>query len=282
MNQTTCHCHSPGRSGPAAWTEIVTLLLVASFLAYSYSAGKLRVFVAPGYVWLTPAAAVALAAMCLARLLAAIGGGRSEHGHEHPAGGAAEHAHSGDHHGGHLPLAVSAVVLLVPVVLAVWIDPQQLSAEGARKRRVPSPPRNVRLERAFAWVVGQAAADEDADAEAPALPKDPSVLDLLTAVEEGRGGAIEGQFVTVFGQCDLRAGGGDGRFDLYRLVITCCIADATSVSVEVAPAASVRLEPGGWVRVGGIVKFDSPLDPALPVVHAATIAKISEPNKPYL
>jgi uncharacterized repeat protein (TIGR03943 family) len=282
MNQTTCHCHAAGRTGMAAWMEIVTLLLLATFLAYSYFAGKLGAFVAPGYIWLTPAAALALAAMFLARLLAALGGGRSEHGHEHPAGGACDHSHAGGDHGGHLPLAALAVVLLAPIVLALWVNPQQLSAEGARKRRVPTPPRNVKLEKAFAWVLGLAAAEKDADAAAPTLPKDPSVLDLLTAVEEGRGGAIEGQFVTVFGQCDLRSGRGDGRFDLYRLVITCCIADATSVSVEVAPSAGFRLEPSGWVRVGGIVKFDSPLDPALPVVHAATIAKISEPNKPYL
>jgi uncharacterized repeat protein (TIGR03943 family) len=259
--------------------EMVMLLAMATFLAFSYFAGRLGAFVAPGYVWLTPAAAVVLYAMLLARLVAYVRD--SSRGEACHAPAEEHHAHGDEHHGWHVPLSGCVAVLLVPIVLALWINPQQLSAEGARKRRIPTPPRNVKLEKAFAWVLGWAGAAQTPGARADALPKDPSVLDLMGAVDEGRAEAIEGLFVTMTGQCDLRGSSAE-RFDLYRLVINCCIADATSVSVEVAPPAGVNLDPGGWVRVGGIIKFDSPLDPALPVVHAATISRIPEPSKPYL
>lgn len=290
--QPTCHCHPAAASrGAGAWMEIVTLLLLATFLAFSYAADRLGAFLAPAYLWLTPAAAVALYAMGLARLIGCFRRRTPERSGAHHQPG-----HHEEHHGWQVPLWGCVVVLLTPVVMALWINPQQLSAEGARKRRLPTPPRAVltkRLERAFAWVRGQAAPAAPASGypdgvqKAP-LPKDPTVLDLLGAVDEGWAQEIEGQFVTMLGQCDLRdgrasTGGGSGqRFDLYRMVVTCCIADATSVSVEVAPAADVKLEAGGWVRVGGIIKFDSPNDPAFPVVHAATVTKIAEPSKPYL
>ena len=83
-------------------------------------------------------------------------------------------------------------------------------------------------------------------------------------------------------RCDLPAGESSRRFEIYRLLVTCCVADASAVSVEVARNDDVRLESGGWVRIGGVLKFDNPIDPAMPVVHAATISKVSEPSEPYL
>ena len=53
-------------------------------------------------------------------------------------------------------------------------------------------------------------------------------------------------------------------------------------SGEEVRAGSVKLESGGWVRVGGILKFDNSMDPSLPVIHAATISKVSEPSEPYM
>jgi uncharacterized repeat protein (TIGR03943 family) len=258
----------------AAWLEMIALLSVATFLAFSYLTGRLAAFLAPAYIWLTPAAAVVLYAMLAARLVACFRGNDAVQCDEH-------HAHGDGHPGWHVPLSGCVAVLLAPIVLALFINPQRLSAEGARKRRLATPPRNVQLERAFAWVLGEEVAEQAADDQPARLPKNPTVADLLTVVEEGRGQQIADRFVTIVGQCDLRGNPGE-RFDLYRLVINCCIADATSVSVEVAPPGGAGLDSGGWVRVGGIIRFDSPLDPGLPVVHAATISKIPEPNKPYL
>jgi uncharacterized membrane protein YcgQ (UPF0703/DUF1980 family) len=81
------------------------------------------------------------------------------------------------------------------------------------------------------------------------------LLELLTAVGEGYQEDLEGRFVTVVGQCDPAPGAAEGRFDVFRLVVTCCIADASAVSVEVVPPAGFQPEPGGWVRAAGILRF---------------------------
>ena len=270
--RSTCESKcSTTRNNVGAWMEIVTLLAVASFLAYSYFAGKLGGFVAPCYIWLSPAAAVVLFAMCIVRCHAHFGGYVSGELDEEPSAW-------------QVPLSACVIVLLAPVVLGLVVNPQRLSPEGARKREIKRPPYDTEFEDAYKWVLGlKTAKTEEGDAGSTVtLPKDPSVLDLITAATEDGPRALEGQFVTVLGQCDLPTGPDSQRFSLYRLVITCCIADATAVSVEVSRKPSKKLEPGGWIRAGGILKFDNPMDPSLPVVHAKTIAPVPEPSEPYL
>jgi len=142
--------------------------------------------------------------------------------------------------------------------------------------------RDAELEKAIRWVLGEKISPSRTQETGVSLPKKPTILDLLNAVEEGHRELVQGQYVTVLGQCDLTGGPEGERFDLYRLVVTCCIADATAVFVEVVRVPNVKLESGGWVRVGGIVRFDSGIDPSLPVIHATTMSKIPEPSEPYL
>jgi len=63
------------------------------------------------------------------------------------------------------------------------------------------------------------------------------VLELLDAVDELGEAALEGKFVSIVGQCDLSGDPEGKRFDLYRLQVVCCVADATSLGVEVARAS---------------------------------------------
>jgi uncharacterized membrane protein YcgQ (UPF0703/DUF1980 family) len=141
----------------------------------------------------------------------------------------------------------------------------------------------VPLEQAVKWVMGgKAAGKGGAGGGGVSLPKNPTILDVLNAAGEGNAKALEGTFVTVMGQCDLPDGAKSERFDIYRLVVTCCIADATAVAVEVARRPTVELENGEWVRVEGLIKFDSKIDPSIPVIHATVTTKIPELSEPYL
>jgi uncharacterized repeat protein (TIGR03943 family) len=250
------------------WVEAGTILLIAAFFAFSYFSGRVRFFVASYYIWLSAMAAAALLAMGLTRLLARSGAGCSA-------------CESGEHGTWRVPVWICVAVLVVPVALALAVDPRRYSPEGLRKRRVGVRRRDVKLERAMNWVLGVQAARRGASALA-SLPSEPTVLDVLNAAEAGSPEALAGRFVELVGQCDLPDGPGSKRMDLYRVVVTCCVADATAISIEVARRANVRLEPGGWVRVAGVIKFDSQFDPALPVVHATMISKIPEPSDPYL
>ncbi len=254
--------------GVGAWTEISTLVLLAVFLGFSFFSGRLERFLVRPYLWLPPIAALILLAMGAARLIA------------HRRGKALCECERRD--GWQVSRLTGAAILIVPIIVALWVNPRQFSPEGARKRDTPAPPRDFQLQQAINWVLGGKSAGRKGGAGPVSLPKDPTILDLLGAVSLGDPKSLEGRFVTVIGQCDLLEGPGSQRFVLYRLVVTCCIADATAVSIEVAWKPSVRLQPGEWVRAGGILKFDSAVDPSLPVVHAATVSPIAEPREPYL
>lgn len=253
-----------GGPGPGRWwvaVEAAVLLGLAAFLAFSYWSGRLKYYLAPGFLWLSPATAVVLAAMAAARVRAAARRG--------PACACGEHA------GWQIPRPVGVATLLAPVFLALVVHPTGFSSAGRKKRNVPLPARDPKLEAAIDWVAGLDSRQRRSQRVAFSLPPEPTILDLVTAVREGYAEQLEGRFVSVLGECDPAGGGPDGRFDMYRLVVTCCTADASAVAIEVVPAADVTIQRGGWVR--GIIKFDSPLDPGLPVVHATTITKIAEP-----
>lgn len=258
-----------GRSASfGVWLEIGTLLLLAAFLAFSYFSGRIRYFLAPSYLWLPVAASLVLTTMAAARLRGHLRGAA-------PCGCQASSTK---------PVRTSALaaMLLAPVILVLTINPTQLSPEGARKRQAPAGPRDPELVLAMKWVQGAKIARKKASGEEVPLPKNPTIIELLEAAAEYHPDDLEGRFVTVLGQCDLISGADAPRFDLYRLVVSCCIADASSAPLEIVRAGRVKLESGGWVRVGGILKFDNPMDPSLPVIHAATISKVSEPSEPYL
>ena len=266
-HQPDGHCsHEAGRLD--AGIETGTLLILAAFTAFSFFSGRIHAFLAPDYVWLTPAAAVVLAAMFAARLFG------------YTRGAASCACHTGGT-GGKTTMACAAVLIL-PVVMALVVNPTQLSPEGARKRQVTPPPRNVQLERAMDWVMGVKRAEKKATGTVT-LPSNPTIIDLMNAAAEYHPDDLEGRFVNVQGQCGLTSGTAGERFDLYRLIVTCCIADATTVPLEIVrPKKKTQLTPGGWVRVQGMIKFDNPVDPSMPVIEAAKISKIAEPSEPYL
>jgi uncharacterized repeat protein (TIGR03943 family) len=246
--------------------EVVALALVAAFLTYGAATGRVRLFVAPAYIWLPPAAAVLLAAMALARLRQVLQRGTDCDCAAHAAG----------------PMRwLLAAALAAPVALGAAVDPQQFSPKGVRKRRIAAAPRDVELERAVAWALGRAAAETPPPA-AVALPAEPTVLDLYRAAEQGSAAALAGRFVTVVGQCDPLPDDDGRRFALYRLVVTCCIADALTVTLDAIAPEGAKIEPRQWVRVEGLLHVERPEAGGALLIRAAAVTPIPTPAAPYL
>jgi uncharacterized repeat protein (TIGR03943 family) len=266
-----CDCqHEPHAGGgrAVAVAEVVSLLWLAAFLIFSAASGRLRYFLAPVFTWLPPGAALLLAAMGVGRLLAFRAGGKG--------------CECDDHHSGSIPMRwLYAIVLAVPLVFALAVNPHQFSTEGVRKRTVPTAPRDAALERAMSWVLGLKRPPGKVSAASSEVPAEPTVVELARALEGDSGHGLAGKFVTVIGQCGSDNETTGGRFDLYRLVVTCCVADATAVSIEVAGLPTVTIESGQWLRIGGVIRFEGGAG-SQAVLHAATISKISAPSNPYL
>ena len=271
-HQHTCdrpHEAHAGGGRALAVIEVIALFLLAAFLIFSAASGQLRFFLAPGFVWLPPTAAVLLLAMSAARFCALRAGGAAcgcEDDHSNPA----------------TMRWFYAIVIVVPLLFALILNPHQFSTEGVRKRTAPPATRDAALERAMNWALGLKPAPSKAGAPSSELPSEPTVAELVRALENDDGHALAGKFVTVIGQSGADNAMTGGRFELYRLVVTCCIADATAVSIEVAGLPTVTVEPGQWLRISGVIGFDGGGASPRGVLRAATISKIPTPANPYL
>lgn len=261
---TANHDHGSSKR-PLVVMEVVSLLLLATFLIFSAASGRLRFFLAPAFVWLPPAAAALLLAMSAARLRV----------------GAAACECGDDHSGSTTMRWLYAIVIVVPLLFALAVNPHQFSTEGVRKRTAPAAQRDQALERAMNWVLGLKPTPSKRNAAPCELSAEPTVAELMRALESDGGRALAGKFVTVIGQCGADNATTGGRFDLYRLVVTCCIADATAVSVEVVGLPMVTVEPGEWLRIGGVIAIEGGASPQ-PMLRAASISKIPVPSNPYL
>ncbi len=73
----------------------------------------------------------------------------------------------------------------------------------------------------------------------------------------------------------------DGTFSLARFIVSCCVVDATPLSLPVdAPAG--ELKDGQWVRVKGKFAVRSRGDNRVLMISPESIEKIEEPELPYL
>jgi putative membrane protein len=264
-----CHANA-ARPAPRFddWLIVFAMFGLAMFLAFSYFDGRVAKAVKASYVWMTPATAgvlLLMTAACIRNLLRRTAASCGCHPQATPRGGR----------------LICLVILITPIVFSLVVNPRQLSLEGSRKRRTPAPALGADFNQALAWVAGEdVTADQTADGGKP-LPPNPTVLDVFAATNGG-GQRLDGQFVTLVGQCDLYGGPDSPRFDLYRLVVTCCIADASSVALEVTRPGNVRLESGAWVRARGNLRIDDGSGSPVPVLHATMIESIPEPSSPYL
>ena len=269
MERETPTVETSFRERLSVWAEIITLLTMATVFTGSFLSGYVGNFLkVPHLIWLSGLAGVALYAMGIVRLRAHFGGYIS---------GELEEASAWQ-----VPVWACVAVLFTPVVLGAIHRPTDYESVGLRKRRSEIVARDIDLHRAFDWTMGLRKAGEEVKVEKISLGDEPTILDLLTAAAEGHKESLDGAVVTVIGQCDPPDGPASERFDLYRLVVTCCVADATAVSVEVARRPTIALDAGGWVRVRGIIRFDSKINPHAPVIHAKMTTKIQKPSEPYL
>ena len=266
------------------------LLAVASFLAWASLAGRVARCVAPRYAWLTPCGALLIAAMGVAFLVRQVEAAGTE-----PMDAPADPAvQAWPPSPGRLLLNLAVIAL--PFVLAVIVDPMRLSSEGMRKREIPksvsgmSGAGDAALISAMDWVFGVSfsgsggtqvgAGASDADVEE--LLRAATVRDVLDLVQSGKGKLLDGKFVTLIGMGEPSQSDSGRRFDLMRLVVVCCVADAITVSLDVVPLPGTSVRSGRWVRAEGIIRFDDGESCTVPVLHASTVVVIEEPSYPYL
>jgi uncharacterized repeat protein (TIGR03943 family) len=172
----------------------------------------------------------------------------------------AGHDEARDEHGHH-NASRAAWLVLAPVIAILVVAPPALGAFTAK--RVPfseiTPPT-----RHFSTLPS-------------ADPVRVSLLDYCSRAAFGGGPTLTGHRIALTGFVLRPEPGG---FQIARLVITCCAADALPVVVSVqTPTAPPARDT--WVTVTGTYAGMSPSDATVPVLHADTTTPITQPANPY-
>lgn len=107
-------------------------------------------------------------------------------------------------------------------------------------------------------------------------------LDLLFAAQEpGLREEFANQRVSIIGQYVPPQGGAEAGFDLVRMFVVCCAADARPLGIRVTgePVAVPRM---GWVRITGIARFQDNGGLLEPSLELEKIEEVEAPRESFL
>jgi uncharacterized repeat protein (TIGR03943 family) len=107
-------------------------------------------------------------------------------------------------------------------------------------------------------------------------------LDLLFAAQEpGLREEFENQRVSIIGQYVPPRGGDAAGFDLVRMFVVCCAADARPLGIKVVgdPVSVPRM---GWVRITGIARFADNGGLLEPSLELEKIEEVEAPREAFL
>ena len=274
---------------------LVTLLLWGGTLLYFWISGRVVSYLHPQFHPYVFAAGLGLL------LLAALWWWASR---EIDAGCGACGCHDDGEHEPRSRLSAGAafafVVLLLPVSAAAFISPSQFGEAMVMNRgmvtdisQLPSagmPGGNWDDAPAWDEEVDEADATWDQTQEegveyftrGPDGSIQVETLDLLFAAQEPNlREEYENQRVSIIGQYVPPRGGAGGGFDLVRMFMVCCAADARPLGIKVTgePVAVPRM---GWVRITGIARFEDNGGVLEPSLELEKIEEVEAPRETLL
>ncbi|GHI07413.1 hypothetical protein AQI88_20510 [Streptomyces cellostaticus] len=170
-----------------------------------------------------------------------------------------EEGHSGHDHSS-LPRV--AWLLLLPALSLLFYAPPALGAYTASRQ----PPKAV-------------AEQSDFDPLPAASPVPMTLSGFTSRVQQDRAQAIKGRSIRMTGFVTL--GGPHGSWDLTRIILNCCAADAQSVKVRiyggpVLPANTWVTVTGAWHAGGKLGTSSAPV-----ALDARTVEKVARPVNGY-
>lgn len=242
-------------------TQNVILLLVGGgFLKLALSGAYLR-YVKPAQFGWVLAAGIVMCALAAVAIAADIRrGGRREPRHGPAEHGGPVESESHDDHEGHSHSFRSSWLLVLPVLAIFLVAPPALGADS--------------VQRTQARTVGM----QENSSSFPALPAAQVVpmriSDFVTRAGWDANHTLRGRTVSLTGFVVRR--GPDVR--LARMVITCCAADATPMTVRLTGTAGLRQDE--WITVRGTL-VEGAGQRYEPVLAVGAAEQISQPREPY-
>lgn len=193
-------------------------------------------------------------------------------------------------------LLFTAAILTVPLLIVVAASPDKFDATFVLNRGYVQNASEIAnytpyVEPALPTEDGSVGAAVPSDPAETFLPKTPEghiklqTIDLVYAAEEpSMRQDIEGKNVELIGQfMPARAHNAAGnRFDLVRMFMNCCAADARPVAALVQGARPEGVQEMGWVRVVGRATFPFEGGRQIPVVEAESVTSCDPPQESFI
>jgi uncharacterized repeat protein (TIGR03943 family) len=251
----------------------LVLLEWGGILTYFFFSNRIAALLHPSFrpLVLVTGLLLLLSAGCIAWFEDAKSGGTEEEA----CGVDCEHAHGKLTAGGLLAF----LVLFLPIALAARISPDAYGAVLMKNR-------GLRIDSQTAIDSRLPVSGQGRDASASLLPHDATpplaveVGDLLLAAQQpGSMPRYDGKRVELDGQFFPS---GANSFELVRMLILCCAADAQPLAVRVETSQKLPSSDVAWTRVVGTVSFAKKGDAQVPIVTAEKIIPIPQPADPNI
>ena len=114
------------------------------------------------------------------------------------------------------------------------------------------------------------------------------VTELLFAAEDDSMRPLfEKRTVELMGQFLPVKEASDGRFQIVRMFMVCCAADARPIAISILPPAKADTKVKApvemaWTRVVGTVEFPLENGRRMPIIHAQTVSPCDPPSEAML
>ena len=245
----------------------ICLLAFALLIGKLLATGQMVKYMTPALDPLSAATGLLLAAMAVLEIRGAFRRSGRDDRHPPAAGG------DGAPHGaGRIELALTALLVLAPVVLGLFVTPRALGSGALGGEQVS------RLLLSFGS--GDAGRSTGAVAGVAEPPLDDMGALLAHLRQVGEAGV--GRRVRVTGMAARSDALAPNELALLRYAIAHCVADARPVAVLVIVPGALDLAADQWVEVEGLVAARQREGDRLVTVVAEHITPIDEPANPYL
>ena len=189
----------------------------------------------------------------------------------------------------------AALILIVPLLVAATVSPSQFGAALVQNRGLADsigdlPGYKPYVDPALPTEDGTPAAGQPAD-PADYMPRNEAgqikaqTVDLLYAAEEPTMRQdFEGKEVELVGQyMPAKTNNPQGnRFNLVRMFVMCCAADARPVAVTIQSSKAENLPEMSWIKVTGKATFPLEGGRRVPVVVADSITPSDPPEESFI
>ena len=244
--------------------KVILLIALGLFLLSRLLNGTLSFYIHPRFNVLTLLTAVGLTALGIAYAIQQRRQAVHDHDHDHEH----EHVHSHD-------VSWAGLLLLaIPVVLGLLVEPRPLGASALQNREI-----NIGNEVSLV----SANSPEGSELSVIANSGERNILDWQYLFQRSSNPAdFDGEEAHVIGFVYRDGRFTETQFMVSRFTVSCCVADAAPIGLIVEWPETAVLTPDSWVEVSGTLQARTFNGVQMPVLVAESVTATETPSQPYL